>query len=476
VSDGRAHPRLSLPTLALLAAMLSFAVGMGSLARNPPLGDLRGLSDEWLYLGFNLAIHHTVGLDREPILFRPPGYPAYVAVVLRTALRLPDHHDQRLEHAGAHALYVSHVLLLAGATALVCLWLGRTLPPPLAFLGAVCFGANPYSVILTSFRHYDVLHWFLLVAGGLALEAALSRPPSAWRILAVGALWGVTTLVRPVSLLLPAFAALLFWWRRGATRDALREWALFTAGLCLAIAPWTLRNYALSGRVIPVNAQSWTVMWATTVERNAADADRYKWYKVANAHYLPLYSRVTGEGHYTFQTFARRILPLEDAFKAETIANLKRQPLVYAGNVVSEFVSQQTSINAILLTAFRKMQAGERFEPRWIWLGEEGNIQRGPEAVAFGVLHGALTLLALFGIVTAIRARDPFVAVPLVVHLALTTAHAITYMDTLYYYVKLPILVVLAFYGAGRLGRAALPVAAALAGAAVLLSALTLFT
>lgn len=475
MDDAAPRPRLGLSSLALLAALVSFAIGSASLAVNRPLGDLSGLGDEWLYQGFNLAIHGTVGLDREPILFRPPGYPAFVAAVLRTVLRLPDHHDQRLEVPGAQALYMAHVLVLAAATALMCLWLGRRLPPTIAFLGALVFGANPYSVVLTSFRHYDVLHWLTLVAGCLALEAALSRPASGLAMFGAGAWWGLTTLVRPMSLLLPPFVAVASWLRRGAPRLALRETAAFTLGMCVVIAPWTWRNYRLSGRFIPVNAQTWTVTWATTVEPNPAEADRYKWYKVANAHYLPLYSRVTGVPYYDFRTFARKVLPLEDAFKAETLANLRRQPLVYLHNVGVSFASMHTSINAILLTAFRRMQDGTRFDPRWVWLGSPGNLARGPEAVAFSVLHGALTVLAAVGVWLGIRARDPFLAVPALVHVGLSAAHAVTYLDTLYYYVKLPFLVTLAFYGVGRLGRASLPLAAGLAGAALLLSGVTLF-
>ncbi len=475
VDDAAPHPRLGLPTLALLAALVSFGVGAASLARNRPLGDLSGMADEWLYLGFNLAIHGTLGLDHEPILFRPPGYPAFVAAVLRAGLRLPPHHDQRLEMPGAQALYVAHILVLAAASALVCLWLGRRLSPTLAFLGALLFGANPYSVILTTYRHYDVLHWLMLIAGCLALEAALSRPPGALRMFGVGAWWGLATLVRPVSLVLPPFVAAASFLRRGAPRPALRETAAFTLGLCLAIAPWTVRNYRVGGRFIPVNAQTWTVTWATTVEPNPADADRYKWYKVANAHYLPLFSRVTGVSYYNFPTFARMVLPLEDAFKAETIANVRRQPLVYLHNVGVSFVSLQTSINAIMLTAFRRIQDGTRFDPRWLWLGSPGNLARGPEAVAFAILHGALTVLAAVGLWRGLRARDPFLAVPVLVHLALSAAHALTYLDTLYYYVKLPFLVVLAFYGVGRLGRASVPLGAALTGSALLLSVWTLF-
>ena len=468
-------PRLGLPTLALLAALVSFALGTVSLARNRPLADLGGMADEWLYHGFNLAIHGTIGLEREPILFRPPGYPAFVAVVLRLALPLPRAHDQRLEMAGAHALYVAQVLVLAVATALLCLWLGRRLPPTIAFLGALVFGANPYSIVLTSFRHYDVLHWLMLIAGCLALEAAFERPAGRLAMLGAGAWWGLATLVRPTSLLIPPFVAVASWLRRGrAPAPTLRDTAAFTLGLCVVVAPWTVRNYRLSGRFIPVNAQTWTVTWATTVEPNPAEADRYKWYKVANAHYLPLYSPITGTPDYDFATFARKVLPLEDAFKAETLANLRRQPQVYAHNVAVSFVSLQTSINAIMLTAFRRMQDGTRFDPRWVWLGAPGNLERGPEAVAFAVLHGALTLLAAAGLWLGIRDHDPFLAVPALVHFGLSAGHALTYLDTLYYYVKLPFLVVLAFYGVGRLGRAALPAAVALAGAALLLSAVTL--
>ncbi len=466
-----ATPALGTTALALCVVLASLAVSLGSLARNRPLGDLGGMADEWMYLGANLAIHGTLGLENEPIVFRPPGYPLFVAAVLKAGVPLPPRHDFRLEHVFARALYAAHAVTLAAASGLLFLWLRRRAEAPLAFLGGILFGCNPYAVMLTGVRHYETLHWLLLVAGCLALEAALASKAGAVRMLGVGALWGVATLTRPVTLLLPPFVAAAAWWHRRSLVPALRDTAFFTLGLAVVIAPWTARNFRVSGRLIPVNAQTWTVTWATTVEKTPADADRYKWFKVANAHYRQLYSPVTGKPDYDYATFVRNVLPLEDAFKRATLDNLRRQPGVYLHNVALSFLSLQTSINAGMLTAFRRMQEGGKFDPRWLWLGSPGNLERGPEAVAFAVLHGALSLLALAGAVVGVRRRDPYVAVPILVHLALCSAHALTYLDTLYYYFKLPFLVVLAFYALSRApARFGVPAAAVLTGAALALT------
>jgi hypothetical protein len=468
---GPAWKRVGKAPLALCVVLVSLVVSLGSLARTRPLSDLGGMADEWMYLGANLAIHGTLGVEREPILFRPPGYPAFVAAVLTVAVPLPARHDFSLELSFARALYSAQALTLAAAAGLLFLWIARRASVGVAILGGLLFGCNPYSVMLVGMRHYESLHWLLLVAGCLALEAALASRPSALRMLAVGALWGVATLTRPVTLLMPPFVGAAALWHRRALRPALQDTALFTLGLVLTVSPWTVRNYRLSGRIIPVNAQTWTVTWATTVEKTPAEADRYKWYKVATAHYRELYTPVTGRSEYDYLTFVRFVLPLEDAFKRAALDNLHRQPGVYLHNVAVSFLSLQTDVNAGMLTAFRRIQDGTRFDPGWLWLGSRRNLARGPEATAFAVLHGLLSLLALAGAAFGLRTRDPFVAVPVLVHLALCSAHSLTYLDTLYYYFKLPFLVVLAFYALGRAPRrVALPAAALLTAAALALT------
>ena len=67
--------------LALLvgASVLGGAVVCLRLLR--PLGDAWN-PDEWYLLGANLFVDHTLGYGAQATVFRPPGYPAFVAAVL----------------------------------------------------------------------------------------------------------------------------------------------------------------------------------------------------------------------------------------------------------------------------------------------------------------------------------------------------------------------------------------------------------
>jgi hypothetical protein len=431
------------------------------------------MSDEWFFLGANLAIHRTLGVEKQPIVFRPPGYSSFIAVVLMSALRLPPRHDTRILGPGTSAVYVSQCLLLAAASGLLYAWMARRVGPLVAFCAAVFFGANPYSVVLTSFLHYDILHLFVLIAGCLALEVALGARAGNLALVLVGTIWGVAALVRPLTLVLPPFV----WaaWRlrdRSSPQRAIARALAFSLGLCLAVAPWTIRNWRLTHRFIPVNAQLWTITWASTAMETGMEPDRYKWYAMAKAHYLPIYARVTGESDYSYLTFVREILPLEDAFRAEALHNIRARPGVYAQNVLRSFATFNTQISAILLTVFRRLQRGVPFQPEWL---SAGTLQRDGPARAFGVLFGLMTLLAALGLAAGARLRDPFVIVPVTLQLVLGLTHALTHMDLLYYYAKLPFVVVLAFYALDRLpGGPATVMAAAVTAAALVLSYWTL--
>ena len=70
-----------------------------------------------------------------------------------------------------------------------------------------------------------------------------------------------------------------------------------------------------------------------------------------------------------------------------------------------------------------------------------------------------LALAAAVGCVLAVGRRDVRVVVPLCVAASVVLPHAITWMDLMYYYVKLPFLVLFGFYGLDR--ALALPARAA---------------
>ncbi len=467
--------------LALVVGLASLAVSGASHVRNRPLGALGGVADEWFRLGTNLAIHGTLGVDREPVVYRSPGYPLFVAAVLHAyvdvpAAGSPEAHTPAFQAASADAVYISQCLLLAVTSSLVFLWLALGVSVELAFLGGLLFGTNPYAVALTTFLHYDVLHLFVLVAACLALEVAFQRPFRGAFVVA-GAAWGLATLVRPVTLAFPPFALLICLARTWPDRArGFRQAVVLTATMAAVIAPWTARNYVVTGHLIPVNAQTWQATWGTTVAPLGAHPDRYKWFVIARDHYRPIYVSVVGE-RFNYEAFTRANLALEEAFRREALANIRSRPEVYLGNAAASFVSLHADINAILLTAFRRLQApGASGEARWFWLDSPGNLERSGEAKAFAVLAGTLALLSAAALVHGWRRGDRFLLVPGLAWLCLALMHAATYMDLLYYYVKLPFLVVLPFTWLDRLpARWGVGLGGVLVAWALALSAWTLF-
>jgi hypothetical protein len=443
--------------LALLVFTLVASVSLSVGARLVPLDVVDGTADggEWFAAGENLARFGVLGSGERPWVHRPPGYPLWVAGLLRLAVDPRKYPEAAVYSRGPSALHAGDAFLLGVCSALLFLWLARRLRPLTAFLAALFLGANAYSLVMATLIHYDTLHWTFLIALLLGFDAAFRKidalAPA--RFLAVGLLLGITTLVRPVTLLVPFALLPVFFWRDRSRRSALRYLTIM-AGMALSIAPWTIRNFALTGRLIPINVQGWTAVFGSTAEVMAHDPDRYDWSRIASLHYMPIYREVTGERTYTFDAYASHVLALEDACRAAALHNLAAKPTVYVTNLVRQATGINRDVNALLLTLFTRLQTGEAFNGRWIYALDGMALSRGPEASVFQGLHDVLLSGALFGLGIALYRRDFFLAPAVALWAAIAAAHTLSYLDFYYYAVKLPFLAAFAFYGLDALPRA----------------------
>ena len=75
------------------------------------------------------------------------------------------------------------------------------------------------------------------------------------RALLAGILAGGATLVRPSWLLVAPGCALLYWVVAQRNRHGFYLAVTMCAGLAVALAPWTVRNYRVTGHVVP------TTLW-----------------------------------------------------------------------------------------------------------------------------------------------------------------------------------------------------------------------
>ncbi len=354
-------------------------------------------------------------------------------------------------------VYAAQAVVLATTAALLFLWLSGWLRPGLALAAALAFGLSPLAVAGVGLLHYMTLHGLGLVAAMWALQAAFERPERAARMLLTGVCLGLVTLVRPVTLLLPVFVLAALRLRLHAWRPALRATVLFAFGMAVAILPWTARNLAVSGRLVPVNLQAGVVLWGATEKPLPWDADHYLWFELG-PELLRIHSAVTGRPEYDLPTFERYLPQLEAAYRQEAFANLRHKPSVYARNVARAAWAFLAQASTALPRAFVRLQ-GEpdpRTRAEWFRLepGPADELRSPGFAAALRAWSGALTLLAAVGLGLGLRSRDASLLGPVALAACVGAAHALTHLDLLHHYLRVPFALVLAFYGLDRLAPA----------------------
>jgi hypothetical protein len=459
---------------ALVVGLATIGVSAFSVTSRRQLGPLGGLTDEWHPLGANLAVYGVLGMNEEPWILRPPGYPAFLALLLKASGPPPDSTwAWRLQTRPL--VYAAHAVLLAAAATLLFVWLSSWMRVGIALAGALLFGVNPLVLAWIGLLHYTTLHLLGLVAGMWALQWALREPVRPARLAAAGALLGLVTLVRPVTLPLPLFVLLALALPRGGSWPrAARATAVFTLGMAAVVLPWTARNYAVSGRLVPVNLQAGIVFWGATEKPLTWDPDRYLWFELKD-ELLRVHTRVTGMKEYDIVTFVHRLPELEAEYRREAFLNLRRDPSVYARNVARVVWAVAAQTSTAVPRAFVRVRGDSSRDPvRPGWFeGASAELGSPGLALALRLLFGALTVLAALGAALGARARDAALLGPVALLACVTAAHALTHLDLLHHYVRLPFLVVLAFYALDRVARAggaAAPAALAAGFALVLFS------
>jgi 4-amino-4-deoxy-L-arabinose transferase-like glycosyltransferase len=254
--------------LTLLAAALR--LGVSELAF-PPRPD----GDELYYVGtaVNLAEGHGHMFNRHERAFRPPAQAWLLShavdVKLRRAHLDPSDFLERLRDLD-HAHPDPELVAFLRPLLRVAWLLGSLLVPLTALLGVLLFDARTgllagalASVLptLVAFSHYLMSEtlFALLVCAGLALAVASRDRRSALLAGAAGLAFGAAALTRELGAPLAALCAV---WgvlsvEAGARRAAVARGVLLCLCTLLVVAPWTWRNSALFGRLVPVSTVGW---------------------------------------------------------------------------------------------------------------------------------------------------------------------------------------------------------------------------
>lgn len=230
----------------LLLTALAFAARAAYLLLEPGCS-LTGDEPSWIALGTQQLGRPNRGLDplRNGLIFYPPVYPYFIALVFRATGSLRA------------------ILWLQAA-------FGALLVPALGRAGQLALGRRCGLVAAALAAFYPELLWYpahywsetlYLLLLWWAIERTLAADAArSWRTAAVaGALWGLATLTRELSLYLVPIVAL--WLVRDRLRSSLPRAAALALAAALTVAPWTLRNLAAFHAFIPVSTMGGLNLW-----------------------------------------------------------------------------------------------------------------------------------------------------------------------------------------------------------------------
>jgi 4-amino-4-deoxy-L-arabinose transferase-like glycosyltransferase len=186
--------------------------------------------------------------ENGPQVFRTPGYPLVLAPLFLLYAEEPPTMAARLLGAVLGTATVACVGALAGTC-----FDGRTAFVAAA-LAAIDPGAVAMSVFLLSEAPFCPLMLLQLLAWTKAWRAEHRRTVLLWAI-AAGIAAGAATLMRPSWLLFTPFALILaIAFSRARRRHAELGLAMIVA-LVATMAPWWVRNYAVTGHFVPTSLQ-----------------------------------------------------------------------------------------------------------------------------------------------------------------------------------------------------------------------------
>ncbi|MCX5697329.1 MAG: glycosyltransferase family 39 protein [Candidatus Omnitrophica bacterium] len=198
--------------------------------------------------GYSITGPQDKNPTARPFFNRPPGYPYFMAMVF--ALFGKSHRFDILRV----------VCIIQGVLDAFCciliFFIATTIYPrsPLpAFISALIYSLSPYNLYYTQVVLTESLASFLLAVFALCAVKALDKKGLRWFFYA-GLFLGFVILTRAEYLLYAlVFVAILWFINRINTKYALKSIVGYLCGVLIVLSPWSIRNYALSKRMIPVS-------------------------------------------------------------------------------------------------------------------------------------------------------------------------------------------------------------------------------
>ncbi len=223
------------------------------------VGDTFGAND----IGYvDLARHIRLGdgfLAGDPpmeSIRRGPGYPAFLAGSF-----IVDGADSGLASIVAQAALDAVVAVLVFALARTVFGVTQMV----STIGGLFYALDPYQGFTAAGLQTQTLFTFLLTAGVAVLAVGFKRNPMAYGA-AGGILLGLAALTRAIALGFIAFliGLLIIRWLLDPRRRSALAPVLLGVAAAAVILPWTVRNFRVTGELVPIQEGAGEVFYVTT--------------------------------------------------------------------------------------------------------------------------------------------------------------------------------------------------------------------
>jgi hypothetical protein len=379
--------------------------------------------EDHFQIGQNLRSTGTLTIDDVPSILRPPGFPGFVAVALWVCdvISAPaDALSRRTVERDQRIVVSAHGLLLGAMAAALFLW--ASLSNSFVVAAGIAFASalNPFSLALANVASYHLLFVVMTIVSTLGLISLRRFPSSGPTAMAAGILWGLTSLAKPVTLVIPFFVAplMLCWLPRS---QAIRSIGLILVGMILAVGPYIARNYLVTGQPI-ITAQSGFAFWGTSIEKIGPSEPFLIWQPIWWKYGMPTFSKITGSAEYSGPLLNAHALQLNAAFSKEALQNILAAPGIYLHNVMHNFISFN-------------MDTME-FWNKFFVVHNKGLVQ----ALSRSWIV-SLMLLAAAGAIWGCAKREEDAMTVIAIYLAMVVAHSISFATELYTIAKLPLII-----------------------------------
>jgi len=202
-------------------------------------GDSIRFPDEHSYLGLaqNLATSGTYQLDGHLTAYRPPGYPFFLAGLLRAGIPV-------------WGLKAANAVFVAGSIFLLYVLIRRCASREVALTGATLASIYPLFHYTASTLYPQTAGSFLFL---LALVALLDPSEKRLTLCTAGIAYGLLILMIPAFIMKWILLAPLLC---GLQLIPRKRFFLFLALTAAVVMPWTIRNALVFDAVIPVSTNS----------------------------------------------------------------------------------------------------------------------------------------------------------------------------------------------------------------------------